>query len=142
MLSWNFLFAEPSGVDIAVNEPSQVPLPPLPTLPSPSPYMALLVLRSFSFGRFLFLRGRLRASSCSCSLIFSSPFRGYAGAGVWVCLIFPRRPARGCSGCVCEWVVVLLHSPVLRFGGAFFVTRDLVCVCVCVCGWHSMEGLK
>ena len=34
MLSWNFLFAELSGVDIAVNEPSQVPLPLLPALPS------------------------------------------------------------------------------------------------------------
>lgn len=52
---------------------------------------------------------------------------------MWVRLILPRRRARsGVSG-VCAWVVVHLHGPALRFGGAFFVSMDLqVCVRLCV----------
>ena len=89
-----------------------------------------------SSGCSLLLRSRLRAFSRPRRLLLLSSFRGYAGAGVWVCLIFPRRRARsGAVAGVCAlgwWGTCMVRRCFLVV--PVFVILDLqVCVCVCVC---------
>ena len=106
--------------------------PSFRTLGSCRAFHFLFIFSRPSSGCSLLLRSRLRAFSRPRRLLLLSSFRGYAGAGVWVCLIFPRRRARsGAVAGVCVGVVGHLHGPALLFGGACFRDPGLASVCVC-----------